>query len=149
MNEPTALPPQLASIVQDFAESEGREKLELLLEFSEQLPPLPARLREHREKMEQVHECMTPVFVHAELADDGTMAYFFDVPPESPTVRGYAALLAAGLAGLTPQQVLAVPDDFFLGMGLQKVLSGQRLNGISAMLAYLKRLAVRQLAPSP
>jgi cysteine desulfuration protein SufE len=56
-------------------------------------------------------------------------------------VRGYASILQQGLEGVTPQQVEAVPDEFYLQMGLQKVLTAQRLNGIWAILAHMKRLA--------
>jgi cysteine desulfuration protein SufE len=94
--------------------------------------------------MEQVHECMTPVCIHAEL-ENGGMHFYFDIPPESPTVRGYAALLGEGLQGVTPEEVLAVPADFYQEMGLHTVLSYQRLNGIMAILAYLKKLAAKQL----
>ena len=137
-----ALPPRLQEIVEDFQDAEGQEKLEMLLEYSEQLPPLPERLHDKRDAMDQVHECMTPVFVYAEKAGDG-LHYFFDIPPESPTVRGYASLLAEGVNGVSVEDVLRIPDDFFFQMGLQKVISGQRLNGISAMLAHMKRLALR------
>jgi cysteine desulfuration protein SufE len=138
----TALPPRLQEIVEDFQDAEGQEKLEMLLEYSEQLPPLPEHLHDRRDAMDQVHECMTPVFVYAEQDDDG-LHYFFDIPPESPTVRGYASLLAEGINGASVEDVLRIPDDFFFQMGLQKVISGQRLNGISAMLAHMKRLALR------
>jgi cysteine desulfuration protein SufE len=94
--------------------------------------------------MDQVHECMTPVFVQSQLQDGG-MHFYFDVPPESPTVRGYAALLAEGLDGLSPQEILAVPNDFYLEMGLAEVLTHQRMNGISAILAHMKRLAVAEI----
>jgi cysteine desulfuration protein SufE len=142
MSEPTqALPERLQEIVDDFAFCEGREKLELLLDYSERMPPLPAWLQDQHEGMDQVHECMTPVFVQSQLGDGG-MHFYFDVPPESPTVRGYAALLAEGLDGLSPQEILAVPGDFYLAMGLAEVLTHQRMNGISAILAHMKRLAI-------
>jgi cysteine desulfuration protein SufE len=145
MSEQTqALPKRLQDIVEDFAFCEGREKLELLLDYSERMPPLPAWLQDQHEAMDQVHECMTPVFVQSQLQDGG-MHFYFDVPPESPTVRGYAALLAEGLDGLNPQEILAVPNDFYLGMGLADVLTHQRMNGISAILAHMKRLAVAEM----
>jgi len=50
-------------------------------------------------------------------------------------------VLQEGLDNTTPAEVTAVPDDFYLQMGLQDVLSGQRLNGISAILAHMKTLA--------
>ncbi|GAB4400954.1 MAG: SufE family protein [Anaerolineales bacterium] len=135
------LPETLQTILDDFALCEGREKLELLLQYAESLPALPQRFAADRASMEQVHECMSPVFVAAERTPSGGMHYYFDVPPEAPTVRGFAAILGEGLNGQTPQTILQIPNDFFLQMGLEKVLSNQRLNGISAILAHLKRLA--------
>jgi cysteine desulfuration protein SufE len=143
MNTTPPIPDQLQAIIEQFQDSDRQEKLELLLEFSDRLPPLPEQYREHV-GMEQVHECMSPVFVVAERAGDGVV-FHFDVPPEAPTTRGYASLLAAGLNGLTPEAVLAVPGDFFQTMGLHEVLSPQRLNGITAMLAYVKRQALQIL----
>ena len=90
--------------------------------------------------MDEVHECMTPVFIFAE-ANDGKLLFFFDIPREAPTVRGFGAILQQGLDGSTREQVGAVPDDFYFQMGLQSVLSGQRLNGIAAILAHMKRVA--------
>jgi cysteine desulfuration protein SufE len=142
--EAGALPPRLQEIVDEFAASEGREKLELLLEFADSLPPLPAWLRERHGEMQPVHECMTPVAVYAERRDGGLHLHF-DVPPESPTVRGYAAVLGHGLQGATPEEVLAVPDTFFQRMGLDEVLTHQRLNGLAAMVAHVKRLALEAL----
>lgn len=141
---PADRPARLQEIIEDFALCEGREKLELLLQFAGQLPPLPDWLKEHKERMDPVPECMTPVFAHAEV-QDGRMRFYLDVPDESPTVRGYAAILAQGLDGAAPQQVLAVPTTFYEQMGLSAVLSGQRLNGMRAILARLKHYA-RQAA---
>lgn len=142
-----SLPPRLAEIVEDFQLAEGREKLELLLHFSEQLPPLPDFLLGQSDQMDQVHECMTPIFVYAER-DGDNLVYYFDAPPESPTVRGFAELMRQGLSGNPPETILAVPADFYLAMGLQSVLTGQRLNGIAAILAHMKRLATQQLTAS-
>ena len=142
---PPALPPRLEEIVEDFKLCEGREKLELLLEYSGRMPPLPDWLAKDRGQLEQVHECMTPVFVHAETKED-KMVFFFDVPEESPSVRGYEALLSEGVKGSTPEAILAIPGDFYHEMGLQEVLSGQRMNGIRAILRYIKMLAKRELA---
>jgi cysteine desulfuration protein SufE len=138
------MPARLKEIIEFFQLSEGREKLELLLQFAEQMPALPERLQRDRSQMEFVPECMTPVYVHAEFKD-GRMTFYFDVPEESPTVRGYAALMADGLWEATPEQVLSVPGDFYQHMGLDQVLSHQRLNGIIAILAHMKRLAVEAM----
>ncbi len=134
------LPYRLQELVEDFAYCEGQEKLEYLLELSENLAPLPDWLNAKRDDMDEVHECMTPVFIFAER-ENGKLHYHFDIPPESPTVRGFAAALQQGLDSATPEQVQAIPNEFYLLMGLQEVLSGQRLNGISAILAHMKTLA--------
>ena len=134
------LPSRLQEIVEDFGYLEGQEKLEYLLELSENLAPLPEWLLEQRDNMDEVHECMTPVFIFAETENEN-LHFHFDIPRESPTVRGFGAILQQGLDGATEQQVTAVPNEFYLQMGLQKVLSGQRLNGIGAILAHIKTLA--------
>jgi cysteine desulfuration protein SufE len=138
-----AIPLRLQEIVEEFSWCEGQEKLELLLEYSEKMPPLPERLDKDAD-MKQVHECMTPVFVHAEV-ENGGMVFYFDIPPQSPTVRGYAAILSEGLRGATPEQVVNLPPNFYREMGLEKVLTAQRVRGIDAILAYLKRLARERL----
>jgi cysteine desulfuration protein SufE len=140
----SALPERLAEIVEDFKLCEGREKLELLLQYSESLPPLPDWLAGKEAEMEPVPECMSPVFVAAEDLE-GRITFYFAVPAESPTVRGYAAIIAEGLRGCTPREVLDLPPDFYMGMGLQEVVSGQRLNGMAAIVAHVKRLAVQRI----
>jgi cysteine desulfuration protein SufE len=141
-----SIPPRLGEIIEEFNLCEGREKLELLLEYSERMPPLPEWL-DRETNMDQVHECMTPVFVHAET-DGGKMRFYFDIPPESPTVRGYAAILGEGLEGANPEEIIGVPNNFVQEMGLHQVLTVQRLNGIHAILAYLKQLATTALDDS-
>lgn len=134
------LPSRLQEIVEDFSYCQGREKLEYLLQFAQELPALPEWLHHQRDSMDEVHECMTPVFIHAEK-ENGRLTYYFDIPPESPTVRGYAAILQQGLEGATADEIERVPDEFYLQMGLQDVLTSQRLSGIWAILSHMKRLA--------
>jgi cysteine desulfuration protein SufE len=138
------MPARLAEIIEDFELSEGREKIELLVDFSERMAPLPERFAINRDAMEEVPECMTPVFIAAEMIDGG-MHFYFDVPPESPTVRGFASILSQGLDGATPSQVLQIPNDFFYRMGLEQVLTMQRMKGFSSILAHMKRLATEVL----
>lgn len=138
------LPARLEEIVEEFNECVGQEKLEYLLYFAENIPPLPEWLHNQRESMDEVHECMTPVFIYA-ASNDGKLTYYFDVPAESPTVRGYAAILSEGVRDLTPAEVLRIPSEFYLRMGLQSVLSSQRLSGLGAILAHMKKLATNHL----
>lgn len=132
------LPARLAQIVEAFSSSPRQFRLEALLDFANRLPALPPELAADRDQLEQVHECQTPFFLATRLAD-GKVKLFFDAPPESPTVRGFAGLLAAGLDGEDPAAILATDNDFYLTMGLEEVVTPQRVRGMGAILAHLKR----------
>lgn len=138
------LPVRLQQLVDLFASSPKQIKIEALVDYSNRLSEPPEHLRD-REAMERVHECQTPFFVGSEVGEDGVVVLAFDVPRESPTMRGYAGLLADGLAGATVDEILDVPDTFYLAMGIEEVVSQLRLRGMAAILAQIKR-QVRQAA---
>jgi len=136
----SALPAALAEIAVDFTGMPVKERLQLLLEFSDNLPPLPERYARHVEIMEQVDECQSPVFLAVEVAPEGQQVQlFFQAPEESPTTRGFAGILSEGLAGLSAGEVLAVPDDAPYRFGLAEAVSPLRLRGMVAMLSRIKR----------
>ncbi|GAB4462320.1 MAG: SufE family protein [Anaerolineales bacterium] len=139
------LPPKLQEIVDDFAAMSREEKLETLIAYAETFPPLPERLQDARSKMEPVPECMTPVFLFGERQPDGGILFHMDIPPQSPTVRGLATILANGLNGCQPEEILSVPADFFLPMNLHEAVSQQRLNGFAGVLAHMKSVALKML----
>lgn len=105
------LPPALAEIVDSFATLPPRDRLELLLEYSQSIPPLPARFAEHPERLEAVPECQSPLFVAAEVGADGRVEIAVNAPPEAPTTRGFAGIFHAGLNGLPAEEILGVPGD--------------------------------------
>jgi cysteine desulfuration protein SufE len=142
-NTDEAVPEPLAQIIEEFQAATPRERLEYLLEYSAELPDLPDRLLAHRDQMEQVHECQTPVFLYTEL-ENGIVHFYLDIPAESPTVRGYAAILVEGLDGATPQQVMQTPLDVYMRLGLHEAITPQRVRGLHALLLYMKR-QVRRL----
>lgn len=134
----TDMPPKLSEIVDDFASAPRDVVLEMLLEFSDAVPPLPAELSAH-EGMEQVPECQTQFFLAVQVRPDRTVTTFFDCPPEAPTTRAFAGILAEGLDGATTDEILAVPDDLYTRMGLGQAISPLRIRGGTAILARLKR----------
>ncbi len=133
------LNPRLAEIVEDFTSLPGKERLQLLLEFSDDLAALPERYAGHRDLLEQVPECQSPLFLAVEVDDGDAVHLFFDAPPEAPTTRGFAGILQAGLDGLEADEVLATPDEFTGQLGLTELVSPLRLGGMSAMLSRIKR----------
>ena len=142
------MPDALDEIVGLFSGSPKGMRLELLLDYANRLPPLPERFSEGHDQMEQVHECQTPFFVAADLVDGVAMLHF-DALPEAPMTRGYASVLAEGLNGASAEEVLSVPNDFYVGMGLGELISPLRLRGMSAILGTVKRLIAQELETAP
>ena len=138
MSTPT-LNPRLQEIVDDFNAMAGKDRLQLLLEFSQELPALPGRYAEDHDLLEPVPECQSPVFLAVEVDPDATVRLFFDAPREAPTTRGFAGILHAGLDGLDADEVLATPVEFSSRLGLQDLVSPLRLRGMAAMLGRIKR----------
>ncbi len=127
-----------------FATAPKELRLEALLDYSRRLPALPPGM--DSTEMEQVVECATPFFLATEVDDAGNVHIWFDSPKESPTVRGYAAILAEGLSGTTVEEITALPADFYMAMGLQDVLTPQRLRGMDAIVSRLKRQVLEHAA---
>ena len=134
-----ALNPRLQEIADDFHSVPDKDRLQLLLEFSQDLPPLPERYAGHRDRMEPVPECQTPLFLAVEVEPDDKVHLYFDAPAEAPTTRGFAAILHAGLDGLDADEVLATPPEFSSQLGLADLVSPLRLRGMAAMLSRIKR----------
>jgi cysteine desulfuration protein SufE len=143
------LDPRLQEIVDDFAAVDGRDRLQLLLEFSEELPGLPDRYADHPGLLEPVPECQSPVFLAVEISEDDAVHLFFSAPREAPTTRGFAGILHAGLDGMDADQVLATPAEFTSELGLQDLVSPLRMRGMAAMLARIKRQVRDKRAGAP
>lgn len=139
---PSAVPEALGTIRDDFLALEQNERLLLLLEFANELPELPAEYADHPDLLERVEECQSPVFIFVDVEPataDGIVHLHATAPKEAPTTRGFASILVQGLAGLTADQVLDVPDDYPLTLGLTEAVSPLRIRGMSALLGRTKR----------
>jgi cysteine desulfuration protein SufE len=131
------LPESLREIRDDFLSLSQSEKLELLLEFSDNLPEVPEGMVADDE-WEKVEECQSPVFIHVDT-DTNPPQIYATAPREAPTTRGFASILVQGLQGLTNEEILRVPADFPLTLGLAESVSLLRLRGMSGMLWRIKR----------
>ena len=74
------------------------------------------------------------------------MHLFATAPREAPTTRGFASILVQGLAGLTADEVLAVPDDYPQTIGLTQAVSPLRIRGMTALLGRTKRQVREKIA---
>jgi cysteine desulfuration protein SufE len=127
-----------SDIVEEFGLMPDSEKLQLLLEYSENLPDVPSKYGENPELMERVEECQAPVFIAVE-GNAEAVELFFSAPREAPTTRGFASVLHTALNGKTAREITDLDDDFPGQLGLEKLISPLRVRGMRGMLFRIKR----------
>jgi cysteine desulfuration protein SufE len=128
----------LDSIVSELGDADRQERIELLIDFAKNLPPLPDRLERLKDAEHRVEECQSPVFLFVE-SDGTTVEIHADAPIEAPTVRGFVAILVEGLNGAGVEDVLSVRSDLIERIGLPEILGMLRVRGLSGILARLKK----------
>lgn len=128
----------VSTLIQDFNDLEIQDRLNLLLEFSENLPELPQRYQDHPDLLERVEECQSPIYLFVEV-NEQKVNLFFSAPPEAPTTRGFASILHSVIDGLSVKETLAVDDDFPAKIGLADAVSPLRMRGMRGILARIKR----------
>jgi len=130
---------RIEQILESFEGIEPGFRLELLLEYADRFPALPDGYRE-RENLEshRLHECQTPVSLWVEV-EAGKVHIHADVPPESPTVRGFLTLMMEAFNNASPQDVLAAPLDVLTRSGLIHVIGMRRAVGLDAVYRHIKR----------
>ncbi len=136
---PSTVAERIDAIVEEFSDLEGREKLELLLEYAARLPALPEAIAASRTADEhRVHECQTPVYLWPEVRGDAARLHA-EVAEEAPTVKGFVAILAEAVADRPVDEALAIGDDLVDRTGLSGVLGILRARGLRAIVGHTKR----------
>jgi cysteine desulfuration protein SufE len=131
----------LQNIVRRFQGSDKQTRLELLLDYSKKLPPLPERFHAARDQgINRVPECQSPVFLFLEREGEGVVLHA-DAPREAPTVRGFVSILAKALRGAPAQEVAALPGNLLDQLGLTEALGMTRMHGLTAMVGRIRRMA--------
>jgi len=137
---------KIDEIVAEFSDLDPRERLELLLEFAENLPPLPPRYQAERDAgLHRVPECQTPVFIWVELPE-GKVRIHADVAPEAPTVKGFVGILVDSFNGQPPETVLATPADLLQRLGLLESLGMVRMRGLAAIQHHIRQQVAKVVA---
>jgi cysteine desulfuration protein SufE len=138
VNDTASPDERLDAIAAEFAELEPRERLELLLEYADNLPPLPAELQADADRAaHRIVECQSPVFLWATVVD-GRVRLAADVAPESPTVKGFVSILIDLFAGAPVEQALALDSNVVVRLGLLEALGMMRMRGLQAMQFYIR-----------
>lgn len=137
---------KLEDLLADFDGADPEEALEMLIELSGSLPPVSAaRAAAPRTAGCRIQECQTPVDLWTDVVS-GKVFLEAIVPEQSPTVRGFVALLVTGLEGANPEEALAVPDDLLPRLRLAETLGMTRQRGFHGIVARIKQDVSRALA---
>ena len=135
---------KLEEIIEELSQADRQERIDLLLDFAKNLPPLPDRLAAHKDASHRVEECQSPVYLFVEL--DGQKVWLWaDAPMEAPTVRGFVSMLLEGLEGATGEEILQVPGDLVQRCGLAEILGMLRVRGLTGVLRRVKAEVTRAL----
>lgn len=137
-------PPRLAEILDLFNSVDEEMRLELLLDYSKKLPPIPDRLAEQRDAgMNRVPECMTPVFLWIE-GEPGELHIHVDVAEEAPTVKGILGVIVTAFDGGTAEELQEIPLDLVNRLGLGGQIRMNRAMGVSAIINRVRRAALEK-----
>ncbi len=135
------MPTPLADIIDVFQSVDADMRLDLLLDYSRQLPAIPERFHEARDEgLGRVEECMTPVFLWTEK-DEGRLRIYADVADEAPTVKGFVSILVSAFDEAPCDDVSTAPSDLLKQLGLDGKIRMNRVVGLSAILDRIKRAA--------
>lgn len=139
--------PALAAAAAELAAAgDARARLRLLTDYARALPPMPEGTKRDANR---VMGCTSQAWVAAELDAAGAVRFWADSDAE--LTRGLCAVLASGLSGLTPEQVLEVDAaqvQRALGLGTE-ALTRSRANGFLSVVESMKKRARALLGDLP
>ncbi len=129
---------RVTEAVEMFQMLEPQTRLELLLDYADNLPDLPESLRAERDAgLGRVVECQSPVYLFTAV-ENGRVRLHADAPPQAPTVRGFVGLLTELVDGATAAEVAEMPDDLLYRLGIGQSLGMTRQRGLAAVLHRVK-----------
>jgi cysteine desulfuration protein SufE len=126
------------SIIDEFSLfDDWMDRYEYIIELGEKLGGLT-----EAQKIEanRVKGCQSQVWFVATRAQDRV---HFDADSDAMIVRGLIALLLRVYSDRTPQEIAATPPDFFEAVDLGSHLSGNRANGLAAMINHIRSFGER------
>ena len=143
MPMPADAPEPVRAVLAEFEALPQADRVTLLIEYGDDLPPLPAQYADPPATMERVTECQSPVYlaVTPSATRPGGVDLFVSAPPAAPVTRGFAGLLRELTGQLTAQQVAELPLDLPSRLGLDQAISPLRLRAMSGLLARVTRAA--------
>lgn len=87
-----------------------------------------------------IEGCQSTVWIHCQLAADGSMQ--FEADSDAIIVKGIVALLLRVVNGHRPEEVASANLHFIDDIGLKENLSPTRSNGLLAMIKQIRLYAI-------
>jgi len=122
---------------------DGDERLHFLIQLGRGLPPL-----DEAERCEEnlVRGCVSSVWLVCERNAEPGSGLRFRGGSEARIVAGLVSIVLSRYSGLVPGAILALdPSEVLVGFGLESELSPGRRNGLSSMVARIRRFAAEAL----
>jgi len=113
-----------------------RDKVEYLIELGKGLPPMPDRLKTEASK---VRGCQSQVWLVAEPEAGGRVHLLAD--SDAVLTKGLISLLVRLYDRRTAREILDNPPEVLERIGLKKLLTPGRANGLYAMVNRIRALA--------
>ena len=124
------------SIIDEFGLFENWvDRYEYIIELGRELKGLPENLQTEQNR---VKGCQSQVWFDPKF-NEGRIS--FQADSDALIVRGLIALLLRVYSGRTSHEILDTPPDFFEKIELGSHLSGNRANGLHAMVNYIQAYA--------
>jgi len=131
------------SIIDEFSLFEDwMERYEYIVELGQNLAGLP---EDKKTDTYRVKGCQSQVWFVA-TEQDGRV--HFDADSDAMIVRGLIALLLRVYSDRTPEEIAKTPPDFFEAVDLGSHLSGNRANGLAAMVSHIQSYGRPFVGPS-
>ena len=132
-------------IVDDFAYlDDWEDRYRYVIELGKAMPPLPDECHVEANK---VRGCASQVWLISKADRSSPPVLTFQGDSDALIVRGLIALLVKLYSGRTADQIASIdPEAIFSKIGLRDHLTAQRSNGLSSMLARIRRDAEQALA---
>ncbi len=133
------------ALIEDFQFlDDWEDRYRYVIELGKELAPLsPA---EHSDA-NKVRGCASQVWLVTERSEGDDPVLTFRGDSDALIVRGLIAVLLEMFSGRTAREILAVnAEQVLAGLGLREHLTSQRSNGLSSMVARIRRDAAAALA---
>lgn len=125
-------------IEEDFALFDDvRDKIEYIIDLGKDLPPLDEAVKTEANR---VRGCQSQVWMVADL-DPATRRINLAADSDAVIVKGLISLLLRLYDKRTPEAVLASPPEVFERIGLGRMLTPGRANGLYSMVERIRQLA--------